>query len=51
MDAMDFVIQHLETAHPSNATPLANLLASDIAHVAAKAAALHARLDAFRIGP
>jgi hypothetical protein len=49
--AIEFVIQHLETAEPSSTTPLANLLADDLAHVTAKAAALHARLDAFRSVP
>lgn len=51
MRAIEFVIQYLETASPSVATPLANLLAGDIADVNAKAAALHARLDAFRVRP
>lgn len=49
MKAIDFVLRHLETAPPSCATPLANLLASDIADVDARAAVLHARLDSFRI--
>lgn len=51
MTAIDFVIQHLETAPPSTTTPLANLLAGDIADVNAKAVALHARLNSFRVEP
>lgn len=49
MKAINFVIQHLETAPPSCTTPLANLLAGDIADVNAKADALHARLKSFRV--
>jgi hypothetical protein len=49
MKAIRFVIQHLEAISPSSAMPLANLLADDIADVTARAAALHARLDAFRV--
>lgn len=51
MRAIDFLLQHLETTLANSATPLANLLGGDIADVNAKAAALHARLDAFRIKP
>ena len=47
MKAIRFVIRYLEAASPSNATPLANLLADNIADVTARAAILHARLDAF----
>ncbi len=50
MKAIDFVLQHLETTPPSSTTPLANLLAGDIADVNAKATALHARLNSFRVG-
>jgi hypothetical protein len=48
MRAIEFFIQHLEAAPPSKTTPLAKLLASDIAKVIAEAEALHARLDSFR---
>lgn len=46
--AIEFVTQHLETARPSSATPLAKLVGDDVAEVTAKAAAFHARLNSFR---
>jgi hypothetical protein len=48
VQAIEFVIQHLEALKPSSSTPLANLLAGDIAKVMAEAESLHARLDTFR---
>lgn len=51
MTAIDFVLQHLKTETPSRITPLANLLVDDIADVNAKAAALHNRLNSFRVVP
>lgn len=51
MLAIDFIIQHLEAAPPSAATPLANLLADDIIQVRDRANALHGRLAAFRTTP
>jgi hypothetical protein len=50
MQAIIFVTHHLEAAPPGSATSLANLLADNIADVTARAEALHARLDAFRVG-
>jgi hypothetical protein len=47
--AIEFVTQHLETAPPSSATPLAKLLKDDIAEVTARAAELHVRLNSFRV--
>jgi hypothetical protein len=46
--AIKFVVQHLETAQPREATPLANLLATDLANAIAQAETLHTRLRAFR---
>ena len=51
MDAIRFVIENLGSAAATDATPLANLLADDIAAVNVKAKALHARLDSFRVRP
>ena len=51
MRAIDFVIQRVGVTTPNNATPLAKLLAADIADVRAKAVALHARLNSFRTSP
>jgi hypothetical protein len=48
MRAIEFVVQHLETAKPDCSTPLAKLLAGDITKVKSEAEALHARLDSFR---
>ncbi len=48
MSAISFVVQHLEVAPPSPDTPLARLLAPDMADVATRAKALHARIDQFR---
>lgn len=48
MTAIDFVAQRLGANEPSQATPLATLLAGDIEEVRAKEAALRARLEAFR---
>lgn len=48
MQAIKFVIQHLETTTPSGATPLANLLTNDMARVMAEATALHSRLNTLR---
>lgn len=48
MQAINFVIQHLETAAPSGTTPLANLLTNDMTRVMAEATALHSRLNALR---
>jgi hypothetical protein len=48
MQAIEFVIQHLETATPGSTTPLANLLANDMARVRAEATAVHSHLDTFR---
>ncbi len=40
MQVIEFVVQHLETTLPSDTTPLANLLASDLAKVMAEATTL-----------
>ena len=49
MTAIEFVTQRLDATDPSADTPLATLLAGDIADVCAKEEELSARLDAFRI--
>ena len=49
MAAIDFITQRLGVAAPRPHTPLANLLADDIADVRAKEGALRARLDSFRV--
>ena len=49
MTAIEFITQRLGMTNPSADTPLATLLAEDIADVRAKEAALTARLNAFRI--
>lgn len=46
--AIRFITRHLQADPPSNETPLARLIAEDLAAVEAQAASLHARLDAFR---
>jgi hypothetical protein len=46
--AIEFVIQHLETSPPSKMTPLATLLADDMAKAIAQSEALHSRLNAFK---
>jgi hypothetical protein len=51
MRAIRFVIENLGALAPSHETPLARLVADDVAGVDARAAALHARLAAFRTGP
>ncbi len=48
MQAVMFVLAQLLVAKPSDATPLAKLLANDIEELKARASALHARLDSFR---
>lgn len=47
--AIEFVCHRLETATPRSSTSLARLLANDLVDVKTRAAALHARLDAFRL--
>lgn len=49
MSAIEFIVQRLGVSSPSHTTPLRNLLTDDIADVNAKAAALHTRLDSFRL--
>lgn len=49
MTAVEFITQRLGMTGPSANTPLATLLADDIAEVRAREAALRARLDAFRV--
>ena len=51
LQAITFVVENLETTTPSSATPLARLVAEDMADVKARAAALHGRLNAFRAAP
>jgi hypothetical protein len=48
MAAIEFVSENLLHATPTKTTPLANLIAGDLADVRAKAKALHDRLDSFR---
>ncbi len=47
--AVEFVAQRLGVRRPDPASPLSNLLAGDLAAARAKAAALHAKLDTYRI--
>ncbi|MFX3680346.1 MAG: hypothetical protein ACN6I5_03670 [Hyphomicrobiales bacterium] len=49
MAAIEFIAQRLGSNHPSADTPLATLLAEDIAEVRAREKALSDRLDAFRM--
>ena len=49
MTAVEFITQRLGMNGPDARTPLATLLADDIAEARAKEAALRARLDAFRV--
>jgi hypothetical protein len=51
IQAITFVVENLETTKPSSATPLARLVADDMADLKARAAALHCRLNAFRAAP
>lgn len=51
MIAIQFVIENLGTKTPSNDTPLARLVANEIAEVNARAKDLHGRLDQFRVKP
>lgn len=46
--AIKFIVRHLHATPPSENTPLANLIDEDLKAVEAQAAALHAKLDAFR---
>lgn len=46
--AIKFVVRHLQATPPSDTTPLAMLIADDLAAVEAQAAALHTKLDSFR---
>lgn len=46
--AIEFVVQHLEATKPNSSTPLASLLARDIAKVISEAEALHTRLNSYR---
>ena len=48
IDAVHFVVQHLEVAQPHAGTSLGKLLADDLDEVSARARALHNRLDGFR---
>jgi hypothetical protein len=47
--AIEFVIQHLETATPNSMTPLAKLLTFDLIDLKNKAESFHAYLDTFRV--
>lgn len=49
MAAVRFVAERLGERRPNPASPLSNLLTADFAHAEAQAAALHARLDAYRL--
>ena len=49
--AVEFVAQRLGMRKPDVGSPLAELLAGDLAQAKARAAALHAKLDAFRPPP
>jgi len=49
--SIKFIMQNLGATAPSMQTPLARLIADDLAELEAKADALHARLAAFRVGP
>jgi hypothetical protein len=51
MIGIQFLIENLGTKAPSSDTPLARLVANEIAEVNAKAKALHDRLDQFRVKP
>lgn len=47
--AIKFIVHHLHASKPSDQTPLANLVAEDLAAVEVQAAALHAKLDSYRV--
>jgi hypothetical protein len=49
MNAIQFVLNHLEADVPSTETPLAKLLENDFLEVKERAAILHDRLNAYRI--
>ena len=49
MRSIKFVIENLGTQNPMPDSPLAKLIADDILDVKAKADALHARLDSYRV--
>ncbi len=49
MNAIKFVVENLGIAKGNNSAPLERLVANDVAEVYAKAKALHARLDSFRV--
>ena len=49
IDAITFITQNLDTTRPHADTPLAKLVADDMAKVVDEAARLHANLDAFRV--
>ncbi len=51
MDAIKFVIENLGAPIASASTPLARLVADDIAEVNERAKSLHARLESFRVRP
>jgi len=49
MNAIKFIVEHLQAEVPSDQTPLSRLIAEDMAALNVQATALHARLDAFRV--
>lgn len=49
--AIKYIIERLEAPVAGPNTPLANLLAEPIAELEAQAKSLHAKLDAYRVGP
>jgi hypothetical protein len=46
--AIKFIVRNLQVTPPSDSTPLARLIADDLAAVEAQAAILHAKLNSFR---
>lgn len=46
--AINFLVEHLQASPPTDQTPLARLIAGDLAAVEVQAVALHAKLDAYR---
>ena len=51
LNAIRFIVSHLQADPPSDPTPLARLIAEDMAVLEIQAATLHKRLDSFRTPP
>lgn len=49
MNAIKFIVEHLQADPPSPQTPLSRLVADDVEEVELRAQALHARLQSFRV--